>query len=217
MQSLIVGNSVYASMLNEYLKDESEIKVVGFTVEREYIEHDVFEGLQVIPYEDIEECYSPEEVVLYMGVGYSQMNGVKERLFQIYKKKGYHFGTYKHPSAVVAKGTVLGEGNVFFEGSIVQKGCRIGNGNVFFARTLIAHNCSVGDFNSFSFASLAGNVTINNRCFIGMGSVIGEKLTLDDRVFVGANTYVNQNIEKGRVIMGEKGKLVDRDISLRIM
>lgn len=217
MKCLIVGNGVYAAMLSEYLSENEEYEVVGFTVEEEYIQENYFNGLMIIPYETIEDVYDPDTIRLFMGVGYSEMNDVKSHLFDIYHNKGYKFSTYIHPSAVIAPDVQMGEGNIFFEGTIVQRGCVIGDCNVFFARTLIAHNCLIGNFNSFSFASLAGNVTVKNRCFMGMGSVIGEKIIIEDRAFVGANAYVNENIQIGRVVLGEKGKIIDKDISGRIM
>lgn len=217
MKYLIVGNSVYASMLYDYLNADGRFEIAGFTVEADYITNNSFEGLNVIPFENIEKDCSPNSYKLFMGVGYSEMNDVKEHLFEIYRNKGYRFETYIHPSAIIPSDLKLGEGNVFFEGVIVQRGCVIGDCNVFFARTLIAHNCSIGNYNSFSFASLAGHVIIQNKCFMGMGSVLNEKITIEDRVFIGANAYVNESIHEGRAVLGEKGKIVDRDISSRIM
>ena len=217
MKCLIVGNSVYAAMLNDYLRNDGRYEVAGFTVEKEYIGNGMFERLKVIPYEAIDEEFNPNEYRLMLGVGYSEMNDIKEHLFKIYHKKGYLFETYIHPSAVIPADLKMGEGNIFFEGVIVQRGSVIGDGNVFFSRTLIAHGCNIGNFNSFSFASLAGNVTVKNKCFMGMGAIVGEQVTIEDRVFIGANAYVNENIKQGRAVLGEKGKSVDRDISGRIM
>ncbi len=217
MKHLIVGNNVFASMLYDYLSSEDENVIEAFTVEASFINEELHDGLKVVPFETIENVYNPRDYSLYLGVGYSEMNDVKEHLFNIYHDKGYKFETYAHPSAILPSDMDMGEGNIFFEGVIIQRGCSIGKGNVFFARTLIGHDCSIGDFNSFSFASVAGNVTIKDKCFMGMGSVIGEELIIDDRVFVGANAFVNESLLSGRVVLGEKGKLVDRDISERIM
>lgn len=217
MKYVIVGNRIYANMLYNYIKDSPDSSVEAFTVHREYIDSPRLQGLEVVPYEDIESYFRPEDVCLLLGVGYTQMNDVKEKLFHIYKEKGFHFGTYAHPSAVIPADLDMGEGNVFFEGTIIQRGCHIGMGNVFFARTLIAHDCRVGNFNSFSCASLAGNVTVKNKCFVGMGAVIGENLTIEDQVFIGANAYVNCNVKSQRAVLGEKAKIIDREISRRIL
>lgn len=222
MKYIIIGNSVYAHMLYGYVTENKENEVVGFSVEKEYTlaqENSLLNGKNggVVPYEEIEQHYTPEEVTLLLAVGYSEMNDIKEKLFRLYKAKGYKFGTYIHPSAIIAPDVVLGEGNVFFEGTIVQRGVSIGDGNVFFARTTIAHDCTVGSFNSFSGASLGGNVTICDKCFIGMGAVIGENITLENQVFVGANAYVNSNLEAGRAALGEKARIIDREISKRIL
>lgn len=204
-------------MLHDYLIDNPEYEIAAFTVEREYICTSSFLDLPLVAFEDIDREYPPDSCSLLLGVGYSQMNSVKERLYNLYKSKKYSFATYSHPSAVIPKDISLGEGNVFFEGTIVQRGCHIGNGNVFFAKTLIAHDCKIGDFNSFSDASVAGNVVIKNRCFIGMGSVIAENKLIEDRVFIGANSYVNTNMEEGWMSLGTKSKIIKSDISDRII
>ncbi len=217
MKYIIVGNSVYADMLCGYICENDENDVVAYTVEKEYISSLIKNGRKVVSYEEIEQYYSPKEVLLLMAVGYSEMNDIKERLFNLYKSKGYQFATYIHPSAIIATDIDMGEGNVFFEGTIVQRGVKLGDGNVLFAKTMIAHDCIIGSFNSFSSASLGGNVTIGNKCFVGMGAVIGENVNLDDQVFVGANAYVNTDLKKGRAALGIKAKIIDREISKRIL
>jgi len=217
MDYVIVGSGRYANMLYEYVSDIEKIYIRAFTVEKEYIDSVNLHGLNVIPFEEIEKYYSPDDVSLLLGIGYTQMNDVKEKLFNLYKSKGYHFDTYAHPSVIIPEKLDMGEGNIFFEGTIIQKGCQIGNGNVFFARTLIAHDCKIGNFNSFSCASLAGNVTVKNKCFLGMGSIVNENLTIEDQVFIGANAYINCDIKTKRAALGEKARIVDREISKSIL
>ena len=217
MKYIIVGNSVYAHMLYEYVEEMEKGSVQAFTVEDKYISKPEMLGLPVISYEEIENYYSPEETKLFLAVGYTQMNEIKEKLFNMYKAKGYEFASYIHPSTVIAQDAELGEGNIFFEGSIVQRGCKIGSGNVFFVRTTIAHDCTIGDFNSFTCVSLAGRVTVKNKCFFGMGSIVSEDVVIEEQAFVGANAYIASNMEKGRVALGEKAKIIDREISKRIL
>lgn len=217
MKYVIVGNSNYAKMLYEYIADNEKNCICAFTAEKEYIDSTQIYGLDVISLENIVEYYPPGEVKLLLGVGYTQMNDVKEKLYRKYKLKGYQFATYIHPSAVVPREMDMGEGNIIFEGTIIQKGCEIGCGNVFFARTLIAHDCKVGNFNSFSCASIAGNVTVKNKCFIGMGAVIGENITIENQVFIGANAYINCDLKEKRVALGVKAKIIDKEISKSIL
>jgi len=165
MKYVIVGNSDYAHMLYGYMIEREEDEIVAFSVEKAFIDSAELHGKKVVAYEEIEKCFSPEDVQLLLAVGYSGMNDVKEKLFYLYKEKGYRFGTYIHPSAIIGKDVVLGEGNIIFEGTIIQNGCMIGDANSFFVRTTIAHDCVIGNFNSFACASYAARRSKITRSF----------------------------------------------------
>ena len=64
--------------------------------------------------------------------GVDYLNQIKEKEFQRYKDKGYDFVNYIHPTAIIEKDVVIGEGNNIFEGVIIQSGVRIGNANLIY-------------------------------------------------------------------------------------
>ncbi len=217
MRYVIIGDGCYAEMLYGYIIESKDNEVVAFSAEEEFLTHKFLLNRPVVPYEEIEQFYNPEEVSLLLAVGYNGMNDTKQRLYNLYSEKGYIFGSYIHPSVILPSKFDLGNGNIFFEGVIIQHGCRIGTGNVFFVSTVVGHDCWIGDFNSFSNCSLAGRVQIQNNCFVGMGAVVGADVKISDHVFIGACAYVNSDVKQYRAVLGEKGKVIDREISKRIM
>lgn len=215
MKYIIIGNSDYAKLLYSYVKHEKE--VIAFSVDADYIDKTSLFDIPVVSYEDIDMLYSPSSVELLMAVGYSEMNDIREKLYRQYCKKGYTFGTYVHPSVIIGDECLVGKGNVFFEGVIIENGCQIGDLNAFFFGTVVGHDSIIGDFNSFSRSSIAGRVKVGNNCFLGMGSVVNSDVTIGSHVLIGAATYVTTNISDGRATVAEKSRVIDRDISRRIV
>ncbi len=58
---VIFGNTKTAELALYYLQHDSDHEVVAFTVERDYIKEPTFHGLPLVPFETVEEIYSPKE------------------------------------------------------------------------------------------------------------------------------------------------------------
>lgn len=210
MKYYIVGNGSYSKMLYRYLRSTSDIEVKGFTVAEEFIKQNIIEGLPVVSTNDLSEGDDLSEVRLLMGIGYRNMNKIKEREYNRYKTKGFSFDNYIHPTAIIEKNVVIGEANNIFEGVIIQEGVKIGNGNLIYGGSLIAHESVIGDFNSVSVKScIAGCTIIGNNCFIGANSTVRDHLTIADYTLVGAGTYVASDTDEYNVVVTDKGRILE--------
>ncbi len=205
MEYLIVGNGDYARMMNRYLKNTNNISAIGFTVKRSFISKKTIDGIPVIPTEEILNRYNTDVCKLIMGIGYRNMNQIKQQEFIRYKEMGYTFENYIHPTAIIENDVVIGEGNNIFEGVIVQAGTKIGNANLIYGGALIAHENIIGNYNSFSVkACIAGCTRIGNNCFIGANSTIRDHIVIDDFTLVGAGAYVDKDTNCYDVIVPQK-------------
>lgn len=212
MEYLIVGNGDYARMMNLYLQNTKNISVVGFTVVKAIVSEKKIDGIPVFSAEDILRLYNPIECKLIMGIGYRNMNQIKEREYNRYKDMGYSFVNYIHPTAIIENDVTLGEGNNIFEGVIIQAGTIIGNANLIYGGSLIAHENIIGNFNSFSVkACVAGCTKIGNNCFLGANSTIRDHITIADFTLVGAGAYVDTDTNCYDVVVPQKSiRLKDR-------
>ncbi|MEM7130465.1 MAG: hypothetical protein AAF702_29335 [Chloroflexota bacterium] len=61
---IIFGNLDAASLAHFYLRHDSEQEVVAFTVHEQYLpdEHE-FEGVPLVPFEEVDNIYSPTNVL----------------------------------------------------------------------------------------------------------------------------------------------------------
>lgn len=218
MKIVIVGNSDFAMLLYDYLKDSRDMEVLAFSVEDKYINEKQICGIPVISYEEIQNKYSNQEVKLILGVGYSKMHDIKSQLYKLYSDKGYKFTNYIHSSAIVAPDVEIGDGNVILEGVIIERQSHIGNGNLFFGGSVVGHNNVLGNFNTLSIrAATAGFVTIADKCFLGINAVVRDKIKIESHSLIGAGAYVDCNLKEYEVIVPAKSVVLEDKKSIDFM
>lgn len=76
---IIFGLLDTAELAHYYLENDSEHEVVAFTVSKEYIDKNEFKGLPIVPFEDIETIYPPDQYHLFAPMTAKQMNQLREK------------------------------------------------------------------------------------------------------------------------------------------
>ncbi|MBE6737523.1 MAG: acetyltransferase [Ruminococcaceae bacterium] len=192
---IVFGNTEYSYMIADYIQRLCEAEIAAFCVNEKYISNPAFYGIPVVPFESVEERFSPESVEFVLGLGYKSMNTIREKVYNIIKEKGYRIASFVHPTAVVETDD-LGEGNIILSGAYIGYGTKIGNANVFWNGCNIAHNVQIGDYNYFAPSVTFGGFTVvGNNCFFGLGSTVKNRLYIADKTLVGAGAYLNTSTD----------------------
>lgn len=212
----IIGNGSYAMMMKEYLEMDLEKNgtLCAYVVDEMYIKQKEIQGIPVLSFEKFKNKYTPDEIGLIMGIGYTQMGKVRRHIFELCKSWGYHFENYIHATAIIAPNVQMGEGNNILEGVILESGVVLGNANLLYCGVMIAHSTEVGSYNTFSVrSSVAGCVHIKNNCFLGISSAVRDHIIMEDYVLLGAAAYGYKNMTAYSVIRPAKGMLLTDKIS----
>lgn len=208
---VIFGTEQFSEILYFFLETEKEYKVCAFTVDSSFKKTDYFCGLPVIEFEKIENRYSPKEYDIFICLGYTKMNTIREQKFLQAKEKGYKILSYQHKSALVLSKD-FGEGNIIMENVTIGAFCKIGDGNVFWARSHVAHHTCVEDFNFFTINSaVAGNIHIHKHCFFGNNCTIKNGIDIADYTLVGAGCYISKSTERNGVYVPNRSIKLDKD------
>ena len=77
---IIVGDSAFAEIAYEYFTHDSNYEVVAFSVEDKFLSKNFLFGLPVIPFENLEQKYSPKEHQIFVAITYTQLNRLRTRL-----------------------------------------------------------------------------------------------------------------------------------------
>jgi sugar O-acyltransferase (sialic acid O-acetyltransferase NeuD family) len=202
---IIFGNGRIAKIIYQFVK--KHFKVVSFTVDKKYIEKNNVENLPLIPFEDIQNKYRPDEYKMLIAVGYVQMNTIREQKYQEAKEKGYGFINYIHPSVEMHDNVKIGDNNVILDHATIQPYVTMGNSNFVWSNAVVAHGSIVEDTNWItSGVVVSGDATIKSKCFLGVNATIGHNVIIEDENFIGANTLVTKNTNEKEVFISKDGE-----------
>lgn len=190
---IIVGDSAFAEIAREYFDADTLYEVVAFSVESAYLKRDRLHGLPVVPFESLEQTYSPDTHDVFVAIVYTQLNRLRTRLAHAAKGKGYRLASYISPRAFVWRNVELGEHCFIFEDNTVQPFVRIGRNVVLWSGNHIGHHSVVRD-NCF----ISSHVVISGFCDIGENSFLGVNSTVANNVQIGRDNWIGPGVTISR-------------------
>ena len=134
-------------------------------------------------------------------------NKERKKLFLELSGMGFMIPTIIHPTAIIEKDAVVGEGSVICMGAKIGTKASIGRNCVVYTGSILDHEVQLGDHSYVSPGSnIAGRVVIGEGSFIGMGSTIKERITIGNNVVVGAGSVVIKDIPDNVTVAGVPAK-----------
>lgn len=204
---VIFGNLRSASLARFCLQHDSSFRVIAFTVDRAYRAGDFYDGLPLVPFEELEAHYKPEDCRLLIPMGYQRINGIRRARYEDARRRGYEFISYVSSRASIWPDLVVGDNVLIYEHAIVQPFARIGNNCIIRSGAHISHHCTVED-HAFVAAEVAmgGESAIGEQAFVGVGSVIIDNIRIGARGFIGAGSVVTRSTDDDAVYVGNPAR-----------
>lgn len=207
---IIYGLGDNAELAKFYFENDSSYEVVAFTVESAFKDKDQFHNLPVIEFENLENKYPPAQYKLFIAVGYSNMNEIRERIYNQAKRKGYNFANY-----ISSKATIwtkeIGENNFILEDNTIQPYVKIGSNNVIWSGNHIGHHGFIGNHCFItSQVTISGRCVIEDNCFIGVNATIRDHIIIKYKSLIGAGAWIAKNTEPYQVYVATAAKLYPR-------
>lgn len=193
---IIFGTGDNAELAKFYFEKDTDLKVAGFTLDSQYITSNLFCSLPVLDFETIEDNFPPSEFMLFIAIGYTQMNAVRETKFIEAKDKGYKLASYISPKATVLTKNI-GENTFILEDNTIQPFVSIGDNNVIWSGNHIGHHSVIKNHCFItSQVTISGRVVIGNNCFIGVNSTIRDHIVVADNSLIGAHAWISKDTNK---------------------
>lgn len=204
---IIFGVGRTADVIDYYMREDSGLPVTAFTVDEKYITNREFNGLPVVPFEDIEKTYPPDKFAMFVTVGYLNLNSARAGKIKEAEEKGYEIISYVHPQSGAPKDLKYGKNCFIMNNVCIHPRVELGDNVFVWSGAIIGHHSKVGnDVWLTSGANISGFVTIGNNCFFAINSTVGHGVSIGNEVFVGANTLITKNVEDGKVVIKESDK-----------
>lgn len=208
MRSIIFGTGQFAEIAKEYSNNTTS----AFTVEQKYCKTNEFLGLPLIPFEEIEKHYPPENYELITAIVYGDLNRTRERIFKQAKDKGYSVPSKRVTNSFIADNVQIGEGCYIFEGNVIQTGVKIGNNVILWSSNHQGHHSILED-NVFisSHVVISGNCKIGRNCFIGVNATIGDGVTVGEYSWISPGAIVTKDVPPHSLVKSIKSEVIDLD------
>lgn len=96
-----------------------------------------------------------------------------------------------HPTAVIGQGVTVGSGTVICAGAIINPCTSIGKSCIINTGATVDHDCKIENFVHISpGVHIAGSVSVGAGCWLGIGSIISNNLSITTSCIIGAGAIV---------------------------
>lgn len=201
MRSLIIfGVSEIAELSKFYFEEFGNYRVVGFTLDQEYISEQSFLGLDVIPFNFLENSHPPSDFDLFVALSYSNKNENRKNKYFEAKSKGYFLPSYISPRATILNDNNIGDNCLILENNIIQPKVSVGNNVTLWSGNHIGHHSIIGNHVFISsHVVVSGGVTVKDLVFVGVNATLRDHITIGDSTIIGAGSIIMNDTEPNSV------------------
>ena len=199
---IVLGSGGHARVVLDVLRLLGR-EIVGLTTEdRALFGSDVF-GCRVLGSDEALAAYAPEQVRLVNAIGSAHSMDARKSLFEKIRARGFAFAQVIHPSAIIARDAVLGEGVHVMAGAVLQPGVSVGANTIVNTRASVDHDCMIGAHVHIApGCTLSGNVSVGDDSHIGAGATIIQGRHIGKRCLVAAGAVVIHGVMDGERVAG---------------
>lgn len=190
---VIIGCSETAERILFFCKKYKLYNVLGFAIDREYIQFDTFQGYPVWPIDELHLHMDVHSDKIFVALFWNHLNGDRRRLYEKLANSGFHFANIISPNSSV-RGDI-GNNCWIMDSVTVQEYASIGD-NVICADMAFIGNKT--DIQSHAFigakSTIMGGCKIGKQTFVGINATIFDDTIIGDKCIVGACTIVKRNL-----------------------
>ena len=130
-------------------------------------------------------------------------NETRARYFAEYARAGLPPLSVSHPSAIVGKDVVIGDGTFVAAGVIINAGAQIGADTILNTGCTVDHDCVIGEHSHIGpQVALCGAVTLGEGVLFGVGSCASPRVSVGAWSVVGAGAAVVGELPARTVCVG---------------
>ena len=197
---VVFGVGQWAELAHFYLTHDSPHDVVAFTVDRDYLEVETWNGLPVVPFDDLEARFPPDAFKMFIPMSFKKMNHVRAAKYDEAVKRGYSLISYVSSRATTFPGFECGDNCFILEDNTIQPFVRIGNDVVMWSGNHIGHHSVIHDHVTItSQVVISGCCTVESFCFFGVNATVRDETIVARDTLVGMGTTIVKDTKEFEV------------------
>lgn len=210
MEDLIVfGASGHTKVIIDIIEKQGKYRIAGL-IDLRKKQCEEFMGYKILGHdEDLKAiCHQYGIANLLVAIGDNWIrHQVHEKIILTYPN--INFVTAIHPSAVIGRDVIVGEGSVVMAGAVINSATTIGKCCIINTSASIDHDCHLKDFSSLApKACLGGNVTIGDFASISIGATVIQGIEIGQHTVVGAGSTVTDSLPEEVVCYGSPARVI---------
>lgn len=142
--------------------------------------------------------------VLVTGIG--SPSG-RRKCMELLRQKGARFLRFIHPTALVGRNVVLGEGVVLLANVNLTCDIRVGDFSVFLSLSGAGHDAQIGSYCQVSSGcDLMGGIVLGDEVLLGSGARILPRVKVGNNAIIGTGSVVVSRVAAGETVFGNPAR-----------
>ena len=215
-QVVIFGDSQLASLAHFYLKHDSPHTVVGFTVDANYRQAEQYEGLPLVPFEEVAQHFPPDAYRMFLPISFKKMNHLRRAKYEAAKHKGYQLISYVSSRATTWPDLNIGENCFIFEDNTIQPFVTIGDNCILWSGNHIGHHTVIKNHVFVtSHVVISGVCEIEDHVFLGVNATVRDETIVAEATLVGMGANIMKDTQPYEIHLGARAtRMKKRSVDL---
>ncbi len=186
-KTIIFGTGEIAELACYYFENDpgSNVSIVGFTVDDDYVKSDKFLEKPVIPLSKINTKFPPNKYSAHVALSYTKLNRLRQEKYHLMKSLGYRLESYVCSKSVFWNDLSHGDNCFILENQTIQPTVKIGNNVMIWSTNHLGHNCEIKDH-----VYLASGITVSGHTIIGERTFVGVNTAFKDFIEIGSDCFI---------------------------
>ena len=160
--------------------------------------------------DDLQKLHDEGWTDAFVTVGSIGDTVLRRKLYKKIKDAGFKVPVIADPSAVIARGTSIGEGSFIGKRVVVNSGVSAGDCCIINTGAVVEHDCAIGSFAHLGPGSvLCGEVKVGEDSHVGAGSTVIQQVCIGKGVLVGAGSVVTKDLPDGVKAYGDPCRVAE--------
>jgi sugar O-acyltransferase (sialic acid O-acetyltransferase NeuD family) len=200
---ILFGAGQVGEVVYRHLRVQGEYDVLAFTAEPPFVpESATFAGLPVVSFDDLDETFPPDRCDMLVAVGFQDLNGLRRRMYERAKAKGYRLPSLVSRRAGCGDWLDTGDNCLILDNVTIEPGVKVGNNVVLWSGVLVGHHSVIEDHCWVAGnAVLGGSAKLGAQTFVGLGAVVGNEVEIGAKSVLGAGVVLTKCTEPNSVFV----------------
>lgn len=197
---IIFGSGKIAEAVTYYFDRDSEYNIIAYVVDDNYLVSDTFLGKPLVSLLKVIDEFPPQKFVVFVAVGYQDLNELRAVKYNYFKDSGYSFASYTSP--FVKGDYTIGENSIIMDNVAIQPKVTIGDNTFIWGGAMLGHHSTIKNHCWITGGCLiGGSVTIGEKTFLGLGAIVAQEIKIGKSCVLGASTFIAKEVDNDTVLV----------------